>query len=277
MLARLVGGKLADSLGQQVVVDNRAGANGIIAADLTANALPDGYTLQVMSISHTMNAAIYKLPFDPVKSFTPVARLATGPFLLVTHPSFPATSVKALIDLAKAKPKTITYAVSGTGGNNHFAGALFSHMAGIQLLDVPYRGGPQALTDLIAGEVQIMFATLALTHRQVKAGKLTALGVSSSTRSRMLPEVPTINEAGLRGYDMNTWWGVIGPARMPGSVTDRLNREISSVLAQPELAKRLEMDGAEPAPASSAEFGRLLASEVDQWRRVAKTSNIKAE
>lgn len=277
MLARLVGGKLAESFGQQVVVDNRAGANGIIAAELTANAVPDGHTLQVMSISHTMNAAVYKLSYDTVKSFTPVALLATGPLVLVTHPSFPGTSVKALIDLARAKPKTITYAVSGTGGINHFAGALFSHMAGIQLLEVPYRGGPQAMTDLIAGEVQIMFVTLALAHRQVSAGKLKALGVSGARRTRMLPDVPTISEAGLKGYELSTWWGMIGPAGIPGAIVGKLNRELSAVLAQPELTKRLEQDGAEPSPASSAEFGRLLASEVDKWRRIAKTSNIKAE
>src|SRR5215207_7981510 len=186
ILARFMGIKLTERLGQQIVVDNRSGANGLIASELTAKAAPDGYTLQFMSTSHTMNAAVYKLSFDPVQSFTPVGMLASGPLVLVTHPSFSATSVKALIDLAKAKPNTISYAVSGTGGINHFAGASFSRMAGIQLLDVPYRGGPQALTDLIGGQVQIMFATLAITHRQVKAGKLTALGVSTAKRAAQL-------------------------------------------------------------------------------------------
>ena len=277
MLARFVGGKLTERLGQQVVVDNRSGANGIIAAELTAKAAPDGHTLQFMSISHTMNAAVYKLPFDAVKSFTPVGMLASGPLVLVTHPSFPAPTVKALVDLAKAKPNTISYAVSGTGGINHFAGAMFSRMAGIQLLDVPYRGGPQALTDLIAGQVQLMFATLAITHRQVAAQKLKALGVSTPKRATLLPNVPTIAESGVKDYAMSTWWGVLAPPALPNAIVAKLNRETAAVLGQPDTAQRLENDGAEAAPMASAEFARMLASEVERWKRVARESNIKAE
>lgn len=277
ILARFVGAKLTERLGQQLVVDNRSGANGIIAAELTAKAAPDGHTLQFMSASHTMNAAVYKLPFDAVKSFTPVGMLASGPLVLVTHPSFPVSTVKGLIDLAKAKPNTISYAVSGTGGINHFAGASFSRMAGIQLLDVPYRGGPQALTDLIAGQVQIMFATLAITHQQVKAGKLVALGVSTPRRASQLPNVPTIAESGVPGYAMSTWWGVIAPAGVPNVIATRLNRELAGVLSQPDTVQRLESNGAEPTPMPRAEFARVLASEVEKWRRVARESNIKAE
>jgi tripartite-type tricarboxylate transporter receptor subunit TctC len=277
MLARFVSGTLADRLGQPVVVDNRPGANGIIASEITAGAPADGHTLQFMSTSHTMNAAIYKLPFDAVKSFTPVAMLGAGPLVLVTHPSFPAKSVKELIDLARRMPKSVTYAVSGTGGINHFAGALFSRMAGIQLLDVPYRGGPQALTDVIAGQVQIMIATLAITHRQMKAGKLVALGVSSAKRTPLLPDAPTIAESGVPGYVMNIWWGVLGPSGMPHAVLTRLNGEISAIITRPESLQRLESEGAEPATMSSAEFARLLSSEVDKWRRVARESNMKSE
>lgn len=277
ILARFVGGKLTERLGQQLVVDNRSGANGIIAAELTAKAAPDGHTLQFMSTSHTMNAAVYKLPFDAVKSFTPVGMLASGPLVLVTHPSFPASTVKGLIDLAKAKPNTLSYAVSGTGGINHFAGASFSRMSGIQLLDVPYRGGPQALTDLIAGQVQIMFATLAITHQQVKAGKLKALGVSTPRRAAQLPDVPTIAESGVPDYAMSTWWGVLAPSGVPNAIVGRLNRETAAVLTQPDTVQRLEGNGAEPAPMPSAEFARVLASEVEKWRRVARESNIKAE
>ena len=277
MLARFVGGKLTERLGQQIIVDNRSGANGIIAAELTAKAVPDGHTLLFMSTSHTMNAAVYKLPFDAVKSFTPVGMLASGPLVLVTHPSFPASSVQGLIDLAKAKPNTISYAVSGTGGINHFAGASFSRMAGIQLLDVPYRGGPQALTDLIAGQVQIMFATLAITHRQVSAKKLKALGVSTTKRATLLSDVPTIAESGVKGYVMSTWWGVLAPPGVPAAIVAKWNRETAAVLGQPDAAQRLENDGAEPAPLASAEFARVLASEVERWKRVARESNIKAE
>jgi tripartite-type tricarboxylate transporter receptor subunit TctC len=212
-----------------------------------------------------------------VKSFTPVGMLASGPLVLVTHPSFPATTVKGLVDLAKAKPNTISYAVSGTGGINHFAGASFSRMAGIQLLDVPYRGGPQALTDLIAGQVQIMFATLAITHQQVKARKLVALGVSTARRAPQLPEVPTIAESGVRDYEMSTWWGVLAPAGVPNGIVAKINRETAAVLSQPDTIQRLENNGAEATPMASAEFARVLASEVEKWRRVARESNIKAE
>ena len=277
ILARFVGGKLTERLGQQIVVDNRTGANGIIAAELTAKSAPDGHTLLFMSASHTMNAAVYKLPFDAVKSFTPVGMLASGPLVLVTHPSFPVNSIKGLVDLAKAKPNTISYAVSGTGGINHFAGALFSRLAGIQLLDVPYRGGPQALTDLIGGQVQIMFATLAITHRQVKAQKLKALGVSTTKRATQLPDVPTIAESGVKDYAMSTWWGVVAPAGVPGAIVAKLNRETAAVLGQPDAVQRLENDGAEASPMPSAEFARVLASEVEKWRRIAREANIKAE
>ena len=277
ILARFVGGKLSERVNQPVVVDNRPGANGIIAAELTAKSPPDGHTVQFMSTSHTMNAAVYKLPFDAAKSFTPVGLLGEGALALVTHPSFPAQSVKALIELAKKKPNSVTYAVSGSGGINNFAGGLFSRMAGIQLLDVPYRGGPQALTDVIAGQVNVMFATVAITHRRVKAGKLVALGVSTLKRAALLPDVPPIAEAGVPGYAMSIWWGVLAPAGTPNAIADRLNREIGAVLGTPESKQRLENEGAEVAAMSRAEFGRLLASEVEKWTRVARESNIKAE
>jgi tripartite-type tricarboxylate transporter receptor subunit TctC len=276
-MARFVAERLGAGLGHNIVVDNRPGANGIIASELTAGAPADGHTLQFMSVSHTMNAAIYKLPFDAVKSFTAVSLLAAGPLVLVTHPSFPAKSVKELIALAKAKPDSISYAVSGTGGINHFAGALFSRMAGIRLMDVPYKGGPQALTDLIGGQVQIMIATLAITHRQVKAGKLAALGVSSAKRTPLLPDVPTIAESGVPGYVMQTWWGVLGPSGMPRTIVDKLNGEISGIINRPESLQRLESEGAEPSTMSSAEFARLLVSDVDKWRRVARESGIRSE
>ena len=278
MLARFIGGRLTERLGRQIVVDNRPGANGIIATDLTAHAAPDGYTLQFMSISHTMNAAVYgKLPFDPVKSFTPVMTLAAGPLVLVASPAFPAGGVQGLIDLARAKPNTITYAVSGTGGINHFAGALFSRIAGVRLVNVPYKGGPQALTDLVSGQVQVMFGTAAITLSQVRAGRLKALGVSSAKRTPLLPDVPTIAESGAPGYEMSIWWGVLAPAGVPAAVVAKLNAEISHVLGQQESAQRLAADGAAPSPSGSAEFGRLLVTEVEKWRRVAREAGIKAE
>ncbi len=278
MLARFVGTKLTDRLGKQIVVDNRPGANGIIAAELTARALPDGHTLQFMSISHTMNAAVYqKLPYDTVRSFTPVMTLATGPLVLVANPNFPANGVQGLIDLARAKPNTITYAVSGTGGINHFAGAMFSRIAGVRLVNVPYKGGPQALTDLVSGQVQVMFGTAAITLSQVRAGRLKALGVSSGRRSPLLPEVPTIAESGAPGYEMSIWWGVIAPVGLPPVIVSKLNTEIGQILGQPESAQRLAADGAVPSATGSAEFGRMLTAEVEKWRRIAREADIKAE
>ena len=277
MLARFIGGKLTERLGQQTVVDNRPGANGIIGAEFTARAVPDGHTLMFMSTSHTMNAAAYaRLPFHPVKSFTPVMMLASGPLALVTHPAFPAGSVKALIELAAAKPNTITYAVSGTGGINHFAGAMFARSAGVQLLNVPYKGGPPALTDLMGGQVQMMIATLAITQSHIRGGRLKALGVSTAQRSPLLPEVPAIVES-APGYEISIWWGVLAPAGVPGAIVARLNREIAGVLGQADAAKRLETDGAAPAPLPSAEFARVLAAEIEKWKRVAREANIKFE
>ena len=278
MLARFVGAKLTERLGKQIVVDNRPGANGIIAAELAARAVPDGHTLLFISISHTMNAAVYhKLPFDPVKSFTPVTTLAAGPLVLVANPAFSAGSVQGLIDLARAKPNTITYAVSGTGGINHFAGALFSRIAGVRLVNVPYKGGPQALTDLMSGQVQVMFGTAAITLSHVKSGRLKALGVSSAKRTLLLPEVPTIAESGAPGYEISIWWGVLAPAGVPAAIVARLNAEISQVLGQPESAQRLAADGAVPSPSGSAEFGRMLAAEVEKWQRVAREAGIEGQ
>ena len=277
MLARFIGGKFTDRAGQQVVVDNRPGANGIIAAELVTKAPADGYTLLFMSTSHTMNAAVYKLPFDPVKSFTPVMQLGAGPLVLVANPAFPAGNAKGLIELASAKPNTITYAVSGTGGVNHFAGALFSRITGTQLINVPYKGGPQALTDLIGGQVQVMFGTAAITLTQVRAGRLKALGVSTAKRSPLLPDVPTIAESGAPGYEMSIWWGVLAPAGTPAVIVDKLHAEIAGILQQPDSAQRLAAEGAEPSPLPPAAFTRLLTAEIDKWKRVAREANIKAD
>ncbi|MDB5811571.1 MAG: hypothetical protein JWN94_3693 [Betaproteobacteria bacterium] len=277
MLARFIGGKFTERVGQQVVVDNRPGANGIIASELVTKAPADGYTVQFMSTSHTMNAAVYKLPFDPVKSFAPVMQLGSGPLVLVAHPAFRASNAKTLIDLARAEPNTITYAISGTGGVNHFAGALFSRITGAQLVNVPYKGGPQALTDLIGGQVQVMFGTAAITLAQVRAGRLKALGVSTLKRSPLLPDVPTIAESGVPGYAMSIWWGVLAPAATPAAVINKLNTEIAAILNQPEAAQRLAAEGAEPSPLPAAEFTRLLSTEVEKWQRVARESNIKVD
>lgn len=277
-LARFVGGKLNERLGQQTVVDNRPGANGIIGSDLTAKANPDGHTLLLMSVSHTMSAAVYnKLPYDPVKSFTPIAMLGAGPLVLVTHPSFAANNVKELIELAKAKPNTLAYSSAGTGGINHFGGALFARTTGVQMIHVPYKGGAPALTDVMGGQISMMWGTMPLSLTQIRAGKVKALGVSSNKRSPLLPNVPTIAEAGASGYEVITWWGMLAPAGVPAAIATRLNKEIGSILAQPESAQRLGAEGAEPWPLSGAEFALVINTEIDKWTRVAREANIKAE
>jgi tripartite-type tricarboxylate transporter receptor subunit TctC len=278
MLARYMGSKLTERFGQQIVVDNRAGANGIIGADLAAKATPDGHTLLMMSTSHTMNAAVQpRLPFDPVKSFSPVAMLGAGPLVLVANPSVPASNVKALVELARAKPRMITYAAAGTGGINHFGGALFARTAGIELTHVPYKGGVPALTDVMSGQVQLMFGTMPLTLPQIRAGKVKALGITSTKRSPQLAEVPTIAEAGVPGYEISTWWGVLAPAAVPPAVVRILNSEMSGIITQPEAQQRLEAEGASPWPMPPAEFARVISTEIEKWRRVAREAHIKPD
>ena len=278
ILARFVGTRLGERLGQQVIVENRPGANGIIGSDLTAKATPDGHTLLLVSTSHTMNAAVQsKLPFDAVASFAPVAMLGAGPLVLVAHPSFQASSPKALVDIAKAKPGTINYASAGTGGINHFAGALFSRTAGVEMTHVPYKGGAPALTDVIGGQVQIMFGSMPLTLRQVRAGKVKALGVTSPQRSPQLPEMPTIAEAGVPGYEISLWWGILAPAGVPPVIVTRLNGEISDIVGEPASMQRLEAEGATPWRLRPAEFRKVIESEVAKWRRVGREANIRPE
>ncbi len=277
-LARFVGGRLHERVGQQVVIDNRPGANGNIGAELTARSTPDGHTLLLMSVSHTMSAAVYdKLPFDPVKSFTPVAMLGAGPLVLVTQPAFPASSVKTLIELAQAKPNTLTFSSAGTGGINHFGGALFSRVTGVQMIHVPYKGGAPALADVMGGQVQLIWGTMPLTLTQVRAGKVKALAVTSNKRSPLLPETPTIGEAGASGAEISTWWGILAPAAVPGPIITRLNNEIAAILVTPESAQRLAAEGAEPWPMTSAAFSKVMTGEIDKWTRVAREAKIRAE
>ena len=277
VLARFLAHKLTEALGQQVIVDNRAGANGIIAAEIASKANADGHTLLLISTSHTMNAARPKLPYDPVKSFTPITTLGIGGLVLVAHPGFPAGSVKELIALARAKPQTVSYAIAGVGGINHFSAALFERIAQVQMLPIAYKGGAPALTDVIAGQVNLMFGTQTLALRQIQAGKVKALGVTTAKRSAHLPDVPPIAEAGAPGYEIGIWWGLIGPAGLPAGIVSRLGKEIDAILKLPETAKRLDADAAEPWLLPSGAFGKHLAAEVDNWRRVAREAKIQVD
>ena len=278
LLARFMAARLTERFGQQVIVENRPGANGIIATEQTARATPDGHTLLLVSVSHTMNAAVQpKLPYDSVKSFAAVAMLGAGPLVIAASPSLNATSVKSLIEIARAKPNSLNYASAGSGGINHFGGALFAKVAGVQMTHVPYKGGAPALADVIAGQVQLMWGSMPLTLTQVRAGRIKALAVTSAKRSPLLPDVPTIAEAGAPGADISAWWGMLAPAGIPAALLARLNAEIAGILREPETAKRLAAEGAEPWPMSSAEFAKLLASEVEKWTRVARETGIRAE
>lgn len=278
LLARFIGAKLTERMGQQVIIDNRPGANGIIAAEHTSKATPDGHTLMLVSISHTMNAAINpKLPYDTIKSFSAVATLGSGPLVVATHPSFTATTIRDLIQLAKAKPKTLNFASAGVGGINHFGAVLFSRAAGVEMTHVPYRGGAPALTDVIGGQVQLMWGTMPLTLPQLRAGKVKALAVTSPKRSTQLPDVPAIGEAGAPGAEISAWWGLIVPAGVPAERVMRLNTDINRILSEPETAQKLAAEGAEPWMLSSAQFSRVVSSEVEKWTRVVREANIRPE
>jgi tripartite-type tricarboxylate transporter receptor subunit TctC len=277
MLARFIGAKLTERWGQQVIVENRAGANGIIGTDVAARATPDGYTFLVVSTSHTMNAAVYKLPFDPVKSFVGISMIGAGPNMLAAHPSFPASSVKELVALAKLKPGQIGYATSGTGGINHFGGELLARIAGVKLLHVPYKGGAPAMTDVMGGHVPLIVCTMPLCAPQVKAGRIKALGVGGTQRSPLLPDVPTIAESGAPGYEFTVWWGMLAPAGTPAPIVERMNAEVASILRAPEAHQKLAAEGAEPRPMMSAEFSKLLASETEKWIRIAREAGIASE
>lgn len=273
-LARFIASRLNERLGQSVVVDNRPGASGVIGNELAARANPDGHTLLLMTTTYTMTPAVRKVPYDSLRAFAPVALLGVGPLVLVASPSQPFDSVKALIEVARARPGKLTYASAGSGGVNHFAAESFARIAGIQMSHVPYKGGAPALVDVMTGQVNVMFGTLPLTLPQLRGGKLKALGVSSPARSRHLPQAPTIAEAGVPGYYLENWWGLAAPGGVPAGIVERLNAEVASILAEPDASRRLEDAGAEPKPVSSAEFTRLVHTELARWAKVAREANI---
>jgi len=274
ILGRFFALKLTDRLGESMVVDNRPGADGIIGSGIVARAQPDGYNLLVASTSYTMNPAIHSVPFDPSKSLIPVSLFGTGPSVLVVHPSFAANSIAELIAVAKTRPGKISYASSGVGGFNHFGGELFKQMAGVDIVHVPYKGGLPAMTDLMAGRVETQFNTLLPLIPHIKAGKMRALGVGTTRRSPVFPDVPTIAEA-LPGYESVIWWGILAPAGTPAPIVARLNREIGAILQEPETRKRFANEASETIVAPPEVFGKLIATELEKWARIAKQANIR--
>jgi tripartite-type tricarboxylate transporter receptor subunit TctC len=276
-VARLVSTDLATRLKQPVVVDNRPGAGGIVGMQAAAASAPDGYTLMATSTAYGYLIAKPKVNVDLIDSFTPIALLGINESALAVHPSLPVKSVKELIALAKARPGTINYASSGVGGFPHMNTELFKLMAGVDLVHVPFKGGGPAITDVVGGHTQLILTSQIGLLPQIKAGKLRVLGVGSLKRSPSMPDVPTISEAGVPGYETSIWYGVFGPAGLPPPIVEQVHAEIGAVLATPELRKRFEPLGVEIRNLSSAEFGKLMVSEAAKWMKVVKEAGIKGE
>lgn len=276
LVARMVGQKLSERLGQPVVVENRAGAGGTLATALAAKAAPDGHTLLMVSASHAINASLYRsLSYHPVKDFEPVATCASTTNVLAVHPSVPAHTVAEFIALAKAKPGQINLASAGTGSSSHLAGELFKSMAGIQTQHVPYKGTADALRDLISGEVQGTVDSVSALLPAIRQGTLRALGVGDPRRSPLLPDVPAIAESALPGYEVNAWVGLLAPAKTPPEVVERLNREVNDILRQPDIAKRLQTMGSRPIPMATAEFATLIRSDIDRFATLIRNAGVK--
>src|SRR5262245_44254975 len=277
IVARLVGAQLTTRLGRQVIVENRAGAGGIIAAETVANAPKDGHTLLLVSSSITVLPAMHQLPYDTIKSFAPIAMLASAPNVVTGHPSLAANSLKELIALAKKQPGKLQYASAGIGTFPHLGGELFKLTAGIDLLHVPFKGSAPALIDVVGGHTQLTFATIPSSLTHIRTGKLKAFGVGSTKRNALVPEVPTIEAAGLPGYTAANWNGILAPAGTPAPIIARLHKEIAEIQDTPELQKQFIAEGADVVRMSPTEFSAYIASEIAKWGRVVKEAGIKPE
>lgn len=278
VIARVVAQKMAEGLGQTVVVDNRPGAGSINGTEMVVHAAPDGHTLLAVAASFTINPALHKkLPFDPIRDFTPVAQLATLPHILIVHPSVPVDSVKALIALAKSRPGQLNYASSGIATSTHMAAELFMHITGTNMVNVPYKGGSPAITAMLGGQCQVNFATISTAIPHVRAGKLRALAVTSGKRSVAAPEYPTIAEAGVPGYDHSSWVGLLAPAKTPQPVVARLNAEAVKAAHSQEVKAVLLRDGLEATGTTPAEYATLIKTEIAKWIKVAKAAGITAQ
>ncbi len=279
IVARIMSQKLSERLKQSFVIDNRGGGGGNIGSDLVAKAPPDGYLLLIGTVgSLTINPSLYrKMPYDPLKDLAPIAYFGSTPNVLVVHPSLPVKSVKELITLARSKPGQLNYASAGTGGSVHLAGELFRNLAKVELVHVPYKGSGPALIDLLGGQTQLMFSTMPPALPHVASGRLRALGMTGIARSALVPNLPTIAESGLPGYEITQWWGLLGPAGLNAAIVTRLNAETNAVLQQPEVRERFASEGADTAPNSPAWFATYMNTEVAKWAKVVKASGATAD
>jgi len=278
-VARLVGKRLADSLGQPVVVDNRPGAGGVVGAELAAKSAPDGYTLFLGGVgSHAINPNLNeKLPYDPIRDFAPVELLAQAPLILVVHPSVPARDVAEFIAYARAHPGRLNFASNGNGSSSQLAAVMFDSMAGVDMVHVPYKGLSPALTDLLSGQVQLMFSSVVAILPHIKAGKLRALAVTGATRLASMPDLPTIAESGLPGYEASSWYGILAPAGTPREIVAKLNAELSKALEQPEVRASLIAEGAEPAGGPPERFAAHIRTEKERLGKLIRDAKIRLE
>jgi len=278
-VARLLGQKVSESLKQPIIVDNRLGACGNIGADFVAKSAPDGYTILMGAVAtHAINPTLYShIPYDPVADFMPITQVASTPNVLVVNPSVPAKDVREFIAYAKANPGKLNFGSGSTGSAGHLAGELFKTMAGVDMAHVPYKGAGPAMQDLVAGQIQLMFDNLASSLGQIRAGKVRALAVTTAKRTSLAPELPTIAESGLPGFDINTWFGVFAPAKTPQPVVDRLYTEFTRALAMPDVRQKMIDLGAEPVGNKPAEFAAYIRSEKDKYARVIRASGAKVD
>ena len=274
-VARLMGGRLTEALGQQVIVENRAGAGSTLGYEFGMRAAPDGYTLTLITASYAINPSLYQLKFDAVNDYTPVIPVARGPYVVVVHPSLPAKNVRELIARAKAQPGQIVYGSSGQGAIVHLTTELFLYMAGVQMTHVPYKGGAIALTDLIAGHIQVVFATSQTGLPQVKAGRLRALAVTTPERIAAEPNLPTVMESGVPGYEVTNWHALIGPKGLPRAVVERLHAEMTKILKLKDMEERMQTDGVSPAGGTPEQLHQQVTKEIEQWRQVVVRAGIK--
>jgi len=276
ILARAVGTYLADTFKSQVVVENRPGANHIIGGELTAKSPRDGYTLQMIPEGFVINASVYaKLPFDPLRDFSPVALVANVPNVMVVHPSLPARSVKSFIELARKRPGELSYGSSSVGSPSHMSGELLKAMAKVDYVHVPYKGQSLALVDLMGGHIQFLFPSIPSSVAHIRSQRIVPLGVTTRSRAGALPEVPTIAESGMPGYEVSGWYGIVGPAGLPPAIVTRLNQAINTMLQTPKIRKQLMDQGADPRTGTPEEFGAAMAADLEKWAKVVATAGIK--
>jgi len=278
ILARLFAQRFADTFSQQVVVDNRGGGGGIIGTELVARASPDGYTLLMAFTSHAINPGLYKkLPYDTLADFSAIALAATVPNILVVHPGVPVRTVDELIAWVKARPGKVTFASSGTGSSSHLAGVLFARMAGLDMVHIPYKGGAPAQADVMGGQVTLIFANMQSALPHVRGGRLRGIATSGLRRPAAAPDLPTLDESGLKGYEANSWFGLFTAARVPPAIVNKLNAEVLRSLQLPEVKERMAAQGAEPIPMTAPEFDKFVRAEVVKWARVVKEAGARVD